>query len=340
MRVGLDAHTLRQMNLDLFGLLEQTIAHRLEGVHFSGKVLLDLPEMQRRQFLEKARHHNLYLELVGAGVNPGRSGRTVSEIIEEWRPFFPLAVEVGSPILNTCFGLLKERTFASPTLAEQLDLTAQVLHQLGKLGADYGVIVTMELHVDLTSLELVRLIETVDSPNVGINLDTANALGLLEDPIEAARNVLPYVHSTHFKDTCIYPTAEGYNWLGGAPLGRGLVDLPAIVEMLYLANPKINLNIEDSGGFIPIPLYDEAFLASFTDRTPQRLARFFHYLWRGDQQVRAGLHPRPEESKTINWAEVIPARLQYNADYARRLRDEVVARHNGVDRETGKSVNR
>jgi sugar phosphate isomerase/epimerase len=317
------------MNLDLLGLVEQTVAHGLEGLEISARTLLDQSVTERRQFLESAHAHNLYLELDGAGVNPGRSGKSVAEMVEEWKPLFPLAAEVGSPILNTCFGLIKERTFASPTFAEQLVLTTQVLRQLSKMAADYGVIVTMELHVDLTSLELVRLIEAVDSPYVGINLDTANALGLLEDPLEAAQNLLPYVHTTHFKDTCIYPTAEGYNWLGGAPLGRGLVDLPAIVDMLYTANPKINLNIEDSGGFIPIPLYDEAFLQSFSDRTPQRMARLFHYLWRGDQQVRAGLHPRPEESKTINWAEVIPARLQYNADYARRLRDEVVARHSG-----------
>nr|HMN27416.1 sugar phosphate isomerase/epimerase family protein [Caldilineaceae bacterium] len=233
MRVGLDAHTLRQMNLDLLGLLDQTVAHGLEGVHFSASALLAQSEAERRQFLEKAHSHQLYLELVGAGVNPGRSGKSVAEIVAEWQPLFPLAAEVGSPILNTCFGLLKERTFTSPTLAEQLELTAKVLRELGKMAADYGVIVTMELHVDLTSRELARLIETVDSPHVGVNLDTANALGLLEDPIEAARNLLPYVHTTHFKDTCIYLTAEGYNWLGGAPLGRGLVDLPTIVEMLY-----------------------------------------------------------------------------------------------------------
>ncbi len=327
MKVGLDAHTLRTLNLDPLGLLDQTIAHGLEGVHFSSKPLLERDEGYRARFLEKARAHNLYLELVGAGINPGRSGKSVAEMVSEWEPLFPLAAEVGSPILNCCFGLFRERMFTSPTFTEQLDLTAQVLCELSKMGADYNVIVTVELHVDLTSMELRRLIETVDSPYVAVNLDTANALGLLEDPIEAAQNLLPYVRTTHLKDTCIYPTAEGYNWLGGAPLGRGLVDLPVIVDMLYTANPEINLNIEDSGGFIAIPFYDETFLQSFTDRTPQKMARLTHYLWRGEQQVRAGLHPRPEESKEINWGEVIPARLQYNADYLRRLRDQVVARH-------------
>ena len=105
-----------------------------------------------------------------------------------------------------------------------------------------------------------------------------------------------------------------------------MVDLPAVAAILYRANPNIHLNIEDSGGFIPIPMYNKAFLRSFTDLTPVRMARFLRHLWRGEQQVRAGLHPRPEESQKIDWAVVIPARLQYNADYARQLRDNTVAR--------------
>ena len=261
------------------------------------------------------------------GVNPGRSGRSIAETVEDWNPLFALARKLDAPILNTCFGLLKERTFSAPTLAEQIELTIQVLRELSLLAADHDVIITMELHVDLTSLELVHIIEAVDSAHVRVNLDTANALGLLEDPVDAARALAPYVHTTHFKDTCIYPTEEGYNWLGGAPLGRGLIDLPAVVEILYQANPDVHLNIEDSGGFIPIPMYDEAFLRSFTDLTPVRMARFLRHLWLGEQQVRSGLHPRPEESQHIDWPTVIPARLQYNVDYARRLRDETAARN-------------
>jgi len=208
-------------------------------------------------------------------------------------------------------------------------LTIEVLRELSLIAADFDLMITLELHVDLTSLELLHIVEAVDSAHVRVNLDTANALGLLEDPVDAARTLAPYVHTTHFKDTCVYPTDEGYNWLGGAPLGRGLVDLPAVVEILYRANPSVHLNIEDSGGFIPIPMYDEAFLNSFTDLTPVRMARFVRHLWRGEQQVRAGLHPRPEESTDIDWAAVIPGRLQYNVDYARRLRDETVARVEG-----------
>ncbi len=326
MKVGLDALTLKAVSLDPLELLELTRAHSLEGLHFSARLLEGCDDAYVERLAAEAQAHGLYLELAGGGVNPRQSGRNAAEMVAEWKPLFTLARKLNAPILNTCFGLLKERTFASPTLAEQIELTTQALRELSLIAADYDVTITMELHVDLTSLELVRIIEDVNSERVRVNLDTANALGLLEDPVDAARTLAPYVHTTHFKDTCIYPTEEGYNWQGGAPLGRGLVDLPAVVEILYEANPNVHLNIEDSGGFIPIPMYDEAFLNSFTDLTPTRMARFVRHLWRGERQVRAGLHPRPEESKDIDWAAVIPARLPYNVDYARRLRDETVAR--------------
>ncbi len=332
MKVGLDALTLKAVSLDPLELLELTRAHGLEGLHFSARLLQGRDDDYLDKLAAEAQAHGHYLELAGAGVNPGQSGRTVAEMVEEWKPLFPLARRLNAPFLNTCFGLLKERTFSAPTLAEQIELTIEVLRELSLMAADFDVIITMELHVDLTSLELVRMIEAVDSAHVRVNLDTANALGLLEDPVDAARALAPYVHTTHFKDTCIYPTEEGYNWQGGAPLGRGLVDLPAVVEILYRANPNVHLNIEDSGGFIPIPMYDEAFLKSFTDLTPTRMARFVRHLWRGEQQVRAGLHPRPEEGKDMDWATVIPARLQYNVDYARRLRDETVARFGDAKR--------
>ena len=258
MKVGLDALTLKAVSLDPLELLELTSAHSLEGLHFSARLLEGRDDAYVERLAEEAQARGLYLELAAAGVNPGQSKRTVAEMVADWIPLFPLARKLGAPILNTCFGLLKERTFSSPTLAEQIDLTIQVLRELSLLAADNDLIITMEL---------LHIIEEVNSLHVRVNLDTANALGLLEDPVDAARPLAPYVHTTHFKDTCIYPTENGYNWLGGAPLGRGLVDLPAITAILCRANPNINLNIEDSGGFIPIPMYDEAFLRSFTDMT-------------------------------------------------------------------------
>lgn len=326
MKVGLDAITLRALNLDPLGLLDKVVEYGLEGVQCSSQELLKLDGETRHRFVEKAAQEDLYLELTGAGVNPGQSGKSVDDLVEAWKPLFPLASEVGASILNTCLGLLRERMFKSPSLDEQIQMTIEVLRRLAPMAADYGITITMELHVDLTSRELARIVETVDSPYVGVNLDTANALGLLEDPVEAACNLLPYVRTTHYKDTCIYLTDDGYNWQGGAPLGTGLVDLPTITEMLYKAKPDIHLNIEDSCGFITIPIYDPAFINSFPELTPLALVKFLKHLRKGEELLRAGVHPRPDEAKRVDVAKIMVSRLWHDADYARRLRDEVVAR--------------
>ncbi len=195
MKVGLDALTLKAVSLDPLELLELTSAHGLEGLHFSARLLEGRDDAYVERFAEEAQARGLYLELAAAGVNPGQSKRTVAEMVADWIPLFPLARKLGAPILNTCFGLLKERTFSSPTLAEQIDLTIQVLRELSLLASDYDQIITMELFVDLTALELLHIIEEFDSLHVRVNLDTANALGHLEDPVDAAR--------TPWRHTCI-----------------------------------------------------------------------------------------------------------------------------------------
>jgi len=327
MLVGLDAISLSSWKLEPLALLAKVSEYGLEGLQLDSHELLKRDADYRTRFKEAARERGLYIELNGAGVNPRNSGRSVAEMVEAWKPLFPLAADMGASILNTCFGLYQERMMSSPSFAEQLAMTTQVLKELGRMGADYGVSVTMELHVDLTSHELRNLIETVNSPFVGVNLDTANALALMEDPVEAAEVLAPYAKTTHYKDTCVYLTDEGFNWQGGAPLGTGLVDLPAVTEMLYQANPDIHLNIEDGWGFIPIPFDDPVFLNSFTDLTAERLVRFMRFLRRGEALLRAGMHPRPDEIKSYNVPMAMASRLWHSANYARRLRDEIVARH-------------
>ena len=106
------------------------------------------------------------------------------------------------------------------------------------------------------------MLEAIDSPYVGLCLDTSNAFLILEDPTEFARQVAPYVRSTHLKDTCVYMREEGMTWQGGCVLGRGVVDLPAIIETLYEANPDLYMSIEDHWGRMTVPIYDGAFMES------------------------------------------------------------------------------
>jgi hypothetical protein len=120
---------------------------------------------------------------------------------------------------------------------------------------------------------------------------------------------------------------EGMTWQGGSVLGRGVVDLPAIIETLYEANPDLYMSIEDHWGRMTVPIYDAAFMESLGAWSGERAAQLARYLWKGEQLFRAGLHPTAEETDDVDWTTVFPERQRTNAAYAKQLRDEVVARH-------------
>lgn len=322
MRVGMDTISLSSMKLDPLGLLDKVIEYNLEGMQLGAHELLDRPVEYRQEVLAKIRKHNLYIDVGGSGVNPRNSGKSVAEMVELWKPLFPIAAEFGSKSMGTCFGLYHERTMTSPTFSEMYEMTTQVLKALMPMAKDYGVAVCMENHIDLTTDELVQLMETVDSEFVGIQLDTANALGLFEDPIYAAEKLAPFAKTTHFKDTCIYPTDEGFNWNGGAPLCTGLVDLVTVTKLLFKYNPDIHLNIEDGWGYIPIPMYDEALMRSLAF-DPAKMATFFSWLRKGDIMMHAGMHPRADELKNCKSVPAaMQARMFHSARAVRQLRDD------------------
>ena len=325
MKVGLDTICFSSWKLDAMGLLKKTIDYNLEGLQLGSQLLLAKPAEYIDEFLAKMHADNLYVELTGGGVNPRDSGKTVEQMVERWKPLFPLAARLGAHCLNTCFGLYQERMMTNPTFTEQFEATVQVLKALAPMAADYHVFVTMELHVDLTYHELARMLDQVNSPWIRANLDTANSLGLMEDPVEAAEVLAPYAESTHFKDTCIYLTDEGFNWQGGAPLGTGLVDLPQVARLLYKYNPDIHLNIEDGWGVIKIPCYDESYLRSFPEQNAVRMMQFARFLRRGEELLDAGIHPRLEDISKYDVRQAMAARLWPSAEYARRLRDEIEA---------------
>jgi sugar phosphate isomerase/epimerase len=63
-----------------------------------------------------------------------------------------------------------------------------------------GVLLALENHADLTVSELEYLLTLVGDPVLGICLDTANALRVGDDPLEATMRLLPHVLMLHLKD--------------------------------------------------------------------------------------------------------------------------------------------
>lgn len=329
MKVGLDQLPLGPLfEWDNLQLMEHAAEYGYEGVMFSARSLL-ADGATRRQVIEMANKLDLYLELGGGGLDTALSGRSVQAHVEAWKPLFDVAAEAGSKTLTTGLGdwPWEGRIKPEPEKSVQAQLVGGIatLQALVPIAEQYGI--SISIHTShFTAAEYLQIMHAVDSPFVGLCLDTSNAFLVFEDPVEFARQVAPWVKSTHLKDSIIYLQPQGLDWLGGCPLGRGLVDLPAIVDLLYQANPELNLSIEDHWGRMTMPVFTSTFLDSFEWRGAH-VKQLLGFLYEGQKRLAAGLFPTAEEAKQIDWKKVFPERAQYNAAYAKRLRDQVIERY-------------
>jgi sugar phosphate isomerase/epimerase len=155
---------------------------------------------------------------------------------------------------------------------------------------DFGVVLAIETHFEFTSFELLRLFDmcgAVPGEYLGICLDTMNLLTMLEDPLLAARRLLPWVVTTHIKDGGLLLTADGFVSFT-AEAGKGVIDLSAIIETLAAVHPGITLTVEDHGGDFLIPVNDPEFLARFPDLAVPELVRLLGLAFRTRELRDAG----------------------------------------------------
>jgi sugar phosphate isomerase/epimerase len=127
--------------------------------------------------------------------------------------------------------------------ADQLAATARVLSHLGPVLREHGVHLNLETHEEITSREVVRLVEDAGPDAFGITFDTANVLVRGEDPVAAARRVAPYARATHVRDVALHTTADGIGRFL-VPVGEGVLDWDTILRVLLDANPALPVSIE------------------------------------------------------------------------------------------------
>lgn len=96
-----------------------------------------------------------------------------------------------------------------------------------------GLVLAVENHADLFADELVELIKAVGSPALGVCLDTANNLRMLEDVDRAIEVLAPCAEAVHLKDVQAHRgDPKTFAFWPSVPVGRGLVDIPRTPRVL------------------------------------------------------------------------------------------------------------
>jgi sugar phosphate isomerase/epimerase len=279
LKVGVDSYSLKPLDLSPFELLEWAVLNEADGVQFS-EINVPPGTALDKTFLHELRSYaeenRLYVEWGGGEHIPlDLATGGPKDILATNRRAAEQAFHLGSASVRSCSGGLMRWKKESPATEEFLRAMAAALREQKPILRDFGVVLAIETHFEFTSFELLRLFDmcgAVPGEYLGICLDTMNLLTMLEDPVRAARRLLPWTVTTHIKDGGLLLTEDGLVSFT-AEAGKGVVDFAAIFEALGSAHPHITLTVEDHGGDFRIPVHDPEFLARFPDLTVPELVR-------------------------------------------------------------------
>jgi sugar phosphate isomerase/epimerase len=153
-----------------------------------------------------------------------------------------IAQRLGARVMRIVGGSRKTRP---PSFAVHKRRLGGMLKKLLPAAQDHGIVLAIENHIDMTADEMVDLITTVDSPWLGVCLDTGNNLRLHEDPLVVAEKLAPFARATHIKDLWVRRgDPKDFHFWPSVPLGKGLVDIGRVVELLRRARYQGLLAIE------------------------------------------------------------------------------------------------
>lgn len=155
-------------------------------------------------------------------------------LLERYRQ---IALALGSPIVRVVIDTATHQ----PSPDEIVATLRGPLHAYQQA----GIILAIENHDRFRVRDLVRILQRLDSPAVGICLDTANSLGALEGTEAVLTALVPWTVNLHIKDIAIARTNRGMGFLvEGRPAGEGMLDIPHVLDLLRAHGRDPNVIIE------------------------------------------------------------------------------------------------
>lgn len=139
--------------------------------------------------------------------------------------------------------------------AAQIEATVRDLRDAAPVAADLGISILLENHEDFTGGEVRQIIESVDHPSVRALFDFGNSMMVLEEPLEAAHAMAPFIEAVHLKDHVLVLPPNGSSSpavqpiVCGVPIGRGRIDVAGILAYLLRTTSLSRVCIQSVYGF-------------------------------------------------------------------------------------------
>lgn len=156
------------------------------------------------------------------------------------------AAECGAPVVNTDEGIKAPWT----TEAEDFVLMRYTLREASFVAERRGVTIGLECHAQYSKTPegLDRIYNLVDSPAIGINLDTGNAYLANQDPYAWLERVVDRLVHLHAKDISVEHSDAERGKVAGTPVGcacgDGVIDWQRIIQIVRKCPRDIVFSVE------------------------------------------------------------------------------------------------
>ncbi|MFE7423491.1 sugar phosphate isomerase/epimerase family protein [Rhodococcus sp. NPDC057529] len=167
--------------------------------------------------------------------------------------------ELGTGHVQVVVGTLDDRHDPRNDWAGQLQATADLYTALRPVLSDLGLALAIKTHEEITSHEILTLIDTVGADVLAVALDPVNLPVRGEDPVLATERLAAHVARVHYDDAWITFTGRGLA-RRLCPAGEGDIDWPAIFRALDRADRTAPVLIDLHRAEFEIPVRDEHWL--------------------------------------------------------------------------------
>ena len=308
MRIGFDAYTIGHRGLSVEETLDFAGEHRLEGVQFlePGVLAPDLDPARLLEVRRSAESRGLALEVGLPTLNPARRSRIEGRAIDAAEQARDLIRQIeavavlGVPHARVYLGDRHDRFRTDVGWRAQMDASIEVAKRLEPTLRDNHVALAIETHADLTSDELLAILDAFSPEVVGVTLDTGNLPMRLDDPVLAVERLAPRVLATHVKDAVLAFTPRGLCWQA-RPVGSGILPMPDLLAILHRANPALMLSIELHPRTYDLPIFEPDWLAFFPGLRPDSLAAVVRLAAACERRYAEGSLARPELVESVPW---------------------------------------
>ena len=310
-RFGTDGRKYPQATaLGPIGVIEDAARHGFEGVFF--RTILDVSPTLDAGVLAEVRaaagSHGMYLEVGLGKVNPYNTSEApemraigAGDYLRGMERMISASRGIGCTELwgDTAnyqryeWGIhANDRFRTDVTWDDQLDAIRRTLERLAPILRDHGCRINLETHEEITTYELVRLVEAVGDDVVGVTLDLANVVVRGENPMDAAQRVAPYVHQTHIRDVLLTFQTHGLERDVRA-CGDGVVDWGIVLGELTRHQQDLNFSVEavSGPGRNRIEVFDPVWQAAHPDLSVREVMDLVRMAWMANQRMADGELP-------------------------------------------------